>query len=347
MARMSVDDSALRDPRVLRLAKKVGWSRRETLGALLDVWATCYDRASAFAEAEDIDATAQCDGFAAALCKVGLADDSPAGVRVRGVEDRIAFLKKQAELGRMGGLASAAKRNEDNANQAIAQGSLKRPSSLPLAPDLALASASALAPDLRKEISREKQHGGECERGAAAASPLSVAHDGLFSDLMGGQVPDTAKTENVEPGANGEASEQARGKKARTKKAPAYSEQEERTITVVLERLGKRSGVTYEGAITHKRLIANQLRAGRTEIDLRNVIAYCAEPISRGGLGWQGDPKSSKWLRPETLFGPETIERYLEPARAFVARVYPEVIVRPAALRVVTDDENQLAGGAA
>ncbi len=51
-------------------------------------------------------------------------------------------------------------------------------------------------------------------------------------------------------------------------------------------------------------------------MDLRYVIAYCAAE-----RGWADDPKMHGNLRPETLFGPETIWRYLDPARSWVSKL--------------------------
>lgn len=83
----------------------------------------------------------------------------------------------------------------------------------------------------------------------------------------------------------------------------------------VLEKLSARNGIAYSGTAEHVRLIVAQLRNGVPEMDLRYVIGYCADE-----LGWQDDADLSKYLRPETLFGPKTIAKYLDPARAWVAK---------------------------
>lgn len=110
MARMSIDDSFLRDPKVMRLAKRVGWSRRETMGALLDVWAVSYDRATAVLPAEDIDIAAQQDNFACDLIVVGLASQVDEGVRLNGASDRILYLNHKSEAGKKGGQKSGISR---------------------------------------------------------------------------------------------------------------------------------------------------------------------------------------------------------------------------------------------
>lgn len=110
MARMSIDDSFLRDPKVLRLAKRVGWSRRETMGALLDVWAVAYDRATAVLPAEDIDIAAQHDNFACDMVVVGLATQTENGMRITGAEARVNYLTVKAEAGRKGGFISGISR---------------------------------------------------------------------------------------------------------------------------------------------------------------------------------------------------------------------------------------------
>jgi hypothetical protein len=108
MARMSIDDKMARDPRVLRLAKALGWSRRETMGCLLDVWSVCYDRVEDTLPEVDIDTAAELDGFTDRMVEVGLGARKRNGlVRVAGAEERLNYLRGQSENGRKGGLKSA------------------------------------------------------------------------------------------------------------------------------------------------------------------------------------------------------------------------------------------------
>ncbi|NUO49775.1 MAG: hypothetical protein HOV80_13045 [Polyangiaceae bacterium] len=97
------------------------------------------------------------------------------------------------------------------------------------------------------------------------------------------------------------------------------TEAELASVRVVLEKLTARNGVRYSGTAEHTRLIVGRLREGASEMDLRVVIGYCAEE-----LGWKGDPAMEKFLRPETLFGPKTIAKYLDPARAWFAKLPPD-----------------------
>jgi len=114
MARMSVDDSFLRDPRVKKLAKLCGWSRRETMGALLDVWAVAYDRAQPTIPAEEIDLAAELDGFTAKMVEAGLAQRTPGGrgggydgdVWISGVSKRVEYLAGARAKGAEGGRKS-------------------------------------------------------------------------------------------------------------------------------------------------------------------------------------------------------------------------------------------------
>lgn len=118
MARMSIDDSFGRDARVRRLAKSCGWSRRETMGALFDIFALCYDRVSEFLPEADIITTAEadgmdCPGFVEKMIAVGLASRYRAGmIRIAGAEERIKYLRRQSALGRTGGLKSAESRRK-------------------------------------------------------------------------------------------------------------------------------------------------------------------------------------------------------------------------------------------
>lgn len=81
----------------------------------------------------------------------------------------------------------------------------------------------------------------------------------------------------------------------------------------VLAKLSEYSKIRYRGSDKHVGLIARHLRAGVTEHDLRAVVALQA-------ADWEDDPKMRKYLRPETLFGIETIEKYLDAARTEYAR---------------------------
>lgn len=258
---MSIDDSALRDPRVLRLAKALSWSRRETLGALLDVWTLCYDRVSSVLPREDIDTAANHDGFSAELERVGLGHDSPDGFALAGAAERILYLNgNHRENGRKGGRKRAenerARREVHDKHQAGASSGVEAG----LSPS-ASASASALAP-----------------------------------------VSDPEKNPLYPP-------LRAKSKKP---KSSSYTDAEVTSVRVVLAKLGKRNGVTYQVAEAHTKLIAARLREGITEMDLRKVIGYCCTVLE-----WQDKPEMARYLRPETLFGRETVRRYLDPARAW------------------------------
>lgn len=303
MARMSVDDSALRDPRVLRLARAVGWSRRETLGALLDVWAIAYDRAVAVIPEEDLDIAAERDGFARAMEVVGLAVAEPEGFRLRGAEERIHYLTEQAERGRKGGLTRAAneraKREAANEPQAYASST---------------AQASFKPPDPVPD----------------PASPPDPAPDLPSPSLPAGE-----------------------GDRVRGRKRPKPGEPtpaEHAMALRVLAKLGERNGVAYQGAQEHLRLIVARHReravahrgdAGAAEMDLRYVVGYCAKR-----LRWDTDAERAIFLRPETLFGPKTIQRYLDPALAWVRDLpnerRPAAVIAPATPAADDDAANVL-----
>jgi uncharacterized phage protein (TIGR02220 family) len=84
----------------------------------------------------------------------------------------------------------------------------------------------------------------------------------------------------------------------------------------VLEKLTARNGVRYSSP-EHTKLVVNQLRAGVSELELRAVIAYCAVELF-------DEPEMQKYLRPQTLFGPKTITKYLDPARTWAQKEYPQ-----------------------
>lgn len=78
-------------------------------------------------------------------------------------------------------------------------------------------------------------------------------------------------------------------------------------------KLSEASGIAYRGGDEHRRLVLSRLRDGIHELELRAVIAYCADE-------WHGKSDLAAYLRPETLFGPKTIHRYLDAARTKYAR---------------------------
>lgn len=107
----------------------------------------------------------------------------------------------------------------------------------------------------------------------------------------------------------------------RVRKAkPAEVESEERATAMrVLERVGSRTGIAYQGSDPHVRLIVRHLRNGITERQLRGIAAYVW-----GELGWADKPEMHKHFRPETLFGPEKLFTYLDGTNAWLAREHPE-----------------------
>lgn len=137
MPRMSIDSRFGRDPRVIRLAKACGISRRETMGALLDVWEVSYERIKEHLPEADVDAAAELDGFARKMIECGLARDTKRGVYIAGAKERIAYRKKKKAAGVKGGLKSGeSRRNSAKQNRARAS-SESNPSSSVSAPDTA------------------------------------------------------------------------------------------------------------------------------------------------------------------------------------------------------------------
>lgn len=103
-------------------------------------------------------------------------------------------------------------------------------------------------------------------------------------------------------------------RRARKAKPSEPTDDERASVRVVLDKLTAQNGVRYSGTDQHSKLIVAQLRRGVSEMDLRAIIGYCALE-----LGWKDKPDMVKYLRPETLFGPQTIARYLDPARSWFA----------------------------
>ena len=287
--RINVDGYALRDPRNLRLARRLGVPRHHVLGQLLDVWAVCYDRVSAVISVLDIDTAAERDGFAVAMCdpEIDLAELLRNGrVKIRGAEKRIRYLGNQRERGRKGGKKSA----ETRASKRTLNES---PSS---------AGSEGFA---------EPQ---------AAAKP-SGSGSGSFSGSSSGSGSTLGSEGEERPLALLARPPIRKGKPKPSDLTPGEVE----SATTVLGKITARTQVKYS-AETHQRLVIARLRDGITERELRGVIAYC---WSDTGLNWQskalasGEPMA-RYLRPETLFGPKKIHQYLPPARAWLAKYFPD-----------------------
>jgi uncharacterized phage protein (TIGR02220 family) len=120
------------------------------------------------------------------------------------------------------------------------------------------------------------------------------------------------------------------GRKRARKPKPVIATEHREAAIRLLGKLSEHNGVAYTGTDTHVGLIARQLDRGVTELELRAVVAYCA-----ADLEWRDDERMRQYLRPETLFGPESIAKYLDPARTRYADVIAEHS-KPA-LKLVTE----------
>lgn len=124
MARMSIDDKFLRDPRITQLGIDLGWSKWEVRGRLLAVFAVCYDLERDVLTAQQIDIAAEQPGLADAMFAQDLVVTARGGLRIKGAGERIAYLSHKAEAGRIGGVKSgksrreSAKQNRSSASEA-------------------------------------------------------------------------------------------------------------------------------------------------------------------------------------------------------------------------------------
>jgi hypothetical protein len=132
---MSVDDKVARDPRITRLAARLGWHRHRVVGCLiLDVWALCYDLETPHLTRENIDASTGQAGFTDHMIAVDLATETRAGIRVAGASERIEYLHRARDAGKRGGINSGITRRSAKplkASRSNPQGSSKPPDPVP------------------------------------------------------------------------------------------------------------------------------------------------------------------------------------------------------------------------
>lgn len=181
MARMSIDDKFLRDPRVRRLGAHLGWSRRETMGCLLDVFAITYDRETHLLLPADIDEAAGKQCFADALVCFDLGERVGDLVRVKGAYERIAYLDKRREAGRLGGINSGkSRRNQSEAKRSTASSTAKRSNEAPRnPPDPVPDPVPAPVPDqISADQNSDLDHDRSAESGGPGGSvPLKLEPD--------------------------------------------------------------------------------------------------------------------------------------------------------------------------
>lgn len=240
MTRLSIDSKIQRDPRFKMLATALNISLHEARSRCLDVWFVCYDRRAEAVPARWIDTAADFPGFADGLVAADLAELDGNLVRVRGVDQRVTYLRNADERGRQGGLKSGESRRVKRS-----KGTLR--------------------------ITRSTRFAKSNPTAAAIAPAVAVAVAGALSELR----------------------------------------DHDRDGLAVLEALGRYTGIPYRGAKPHLRLIAARMADGASALDLRKVAWFCAMK-----LGWQHDEKMRRYLRPETLYGPQTIARYLDASLA-------------------------------
>jgi uncharacterized phage protein (TIGR02220 family) len=129
------------------------------------------------------------------------------------------------------------------------------------------------------------------------------------------------RSEKKEKRAGADAPSAAPRPRSRGKVKPSDpSPEEQASAAEVLGKLTERNGVEYRSD-AHVRLVAARIRDGVDAFDLRKIVAYCADET---GLAWAAKPAMAGYLRPATLFGPQTIHKYLDDARAWYAKNYPE-----------------------
>ena len=173
--RVNMDSSIVSDPRFKLVGQSLGIRHSEVIGCCYLLWLSCYERRSERYSIRLANACVDLSGFAEALIAEELCTDHGDGtMTVHGVEERIAFLKRQAEKGAKGGKAKKkkadAKKPEANAKPALSK-RLSSTQAYTLTP--ALTPAPALTPD-----KKEGRHD-------ASASALALAAIDALNRLTG------------------------------------------------------------------------------------------------------------------------------------------------------------------
>jgi uncharacterized phage protein (TIGR02220 family) len=281
MASVRIEDEAFADVRVELLGTVAGYNRFEALGRLAHLWRLCTQRETHVVSEAIVVATLGERGVEALLA-------SELGERVLTPgepSDSQMAIRVRGTAGRIEWLSALR-----SASKAGGEANRRRLASLRLPSGSAVDSHLASRTDSQSEA-----------RAKPELSPLSLTLTPTLKH-KDSDTHDACPVHVLKP---------------RRKAKPKPNEPtaaELASAKLVLSKLSARNAVQYTGCPDHVRLITTQLRNGVSEMDLRKIIGYCAEYLQ-----WQTSPEMAHCLRPETLFGPRTISKYLDPARTWAA----------------------------
>ncbi len=317
----------LDDPRFAAVAETAGYSVEEAWGRFLKLWAYCLKEqrfvvheaiVRRFLGPRGVEAILQ--GGVTELC-LGVAEEG--GIYVKGSREALSWLG-QMRAGASNGGKARLEAVRDDAGKFVPAATngpaLRQPYASPT-PALVQRSTSPTPALVQRSPSPDPSPDPHAQRSDPPPS-LAKPRDG------------------VPPEGGGKVSRQ----RSRVKPGETTAEELEAAARI-LGKLTERNGVAYEvGRDTaHVRLIVRRMRElverGATlenaEYQLRYIVGYCAVKLE-----WQGNPKLEFALRPETLFGPDTVEKYRAPAIAWVKEGDYKTERKPAAPAVDLPADN-------
>jgi uncharacterized phage protein (TIGR02220 family) len=273
--------------------------RADAIGRMASLWQWCLTEETDVAPAKVVDAHLG-RGGAEAIVECDLGELVDGGIRIRGTQKRIAqWQQRQTDLQGAG---------RKRAAEAQRKGGRFLPSDDCNEDD----QVTSIAP-------ARHQH-------ATSDSPASLQHDTSLDQPS----PSLSPSASPSPPVQAEPPKPPKGGSRRSGRSGVLTPAARAAAGAVLRKLGEQTGIEYRGAEKHVAMIIGRYRDGFDELDLRKVIAYASRTKQEGGLGWNADEKMRMFLRPETLFGPETIERYADAARSwFKQRIAAELQPSP------------------
>jgi hypothetical protein len=125
MVRVNIDEEFWSDARLTSLSEMTGEKLAFTRGRIIGIWHFAYKNIDPILTKQQINTQGFWDkdelSFCDALVKCGLSEKIDTGLyKIKGVDERIQYLKKYQEQGRKGGLASA-KNRQANAKPTLSQ----------------------------------------------------------------------------------------------------------------------------------------------------------------------------------------------------------------------------------
>lgn len=289
-ASVNVTDKAFGDPRIHELARRLRREWFAVLGRLICVWRECTERESYVLPEDVFRPVTGIENFHEHLIAAGLAERVPDGIRIRGTEGRIEWLRRRRENAQKAGLArsqSAARATDGTFSRSRGPQSPTSPQSSTGNPAHASDHPASAGPPLDSGPASVQRAPAESSPTTTATTRAHYVPNGTLSTSRDGARESTAlsRSDSDPP--------RARRRPAIARSGPETAPGSDRPAIAAPEPSGGPSGAsssdvravfTHWIAVTNRdparthltpkreRLVRTHIRGGRTVADLKLAI---------------------------------------------------------------------------